>query len=73
MTEDLALLIVQGSAQGKKYPPMDDPCIEVRPVDVHQDSAGYVHPDVEGRDFYLLEYIVDLAAMTKRMPCPPTS
>ncbi|MFC8986020.1 hypothetical protein [Streptomyces sp. NPDC057115] len=72
MTDALALQMVRESGSAPKYPPIDDPYIEIRPVEVHEDSAGFVHPGVDGRDYYLLEYDVDLERVRKAALCPPT-
>ncbi|MFF8100173.1 hypothetical protein ACF07S_10415 [Streptomyces sp. NPDC016640] len=72
VTEQLAALLVQKEGESRGIPPAADPDIEVRPVEVHEDSAGFVHPDVDGRDFYVLEYDADLGAIGERALCPPT-
>ncbi|MGX1254202.1 hypothetical protein RKD48_006713 [Streptomyces ambofaciens] len=69
MTDALALQMVRESGVAPKYPPTDNPFIEIRPVEIHEDSLGFVHPGVEGRDYYVLEYDVDVHRMRKAAQC----
>lgn len=65
MTDALALKMVRESGVAPKFPPMNEPNVAIRPIETHEDCAGFVHPGVEGRDYYLLEYDVDVERMRK--------
>lgn len=72
LTDEQAVLLAQKEGRSKGIPPALEPCIEVRPVEVAEDVAGYVDPRVDGWDFYVLEYEVDLDRIRNAVPCPAT-
>jgi len=65
LTDEQAGLLAQNEGRIKGIPPAREPCIEVRPVEVAEDVAGFVDPRIDGWDFYVVEYEVDLGRVRK--------
>lgn len=68
VTDQIAALLAEAEGAARGLPPLPDTDIEIRPVEVHEDEAGFVHPGVQGRDFYVAEYEVDLNAVRRCTP-----
>lgn len=66
VTDHLAAQLAQAEGAARGLPPLLGTDVEIRPVEVHEDDAGLVHPDVQGRDFYVAEYEVDLEEVRRR-------
>lgn len=72
VTDQVAAQLVAAEGAARGLPPLAGTNIEMRPVDIHEDEAGFVHPGVRDRDFYVAEYEVDVEAIRRRITCPPT-